>query len=93
MGEFISRFGNPWSAAEWNVTKQGQFLQAYGRRRADDFARQAGTTVGGPKPQGIGPRYITQVLVQKRVIVQGGQGGGYGWTGDGPPDDGALVES
>lgn len=40
---------NPWSADNWNVTKQGQLAMA-NPQRAADMARAAGTTVGGMKP-------------------------------------------
>lgn len=87
MGEFISRFGNPWSADQWNVTTQGRFLQAYGRRRADQFAALAGTTVGGPRPDGA-------VRVERRTYIItrkiGGVGGGLvgaGSSGEGPPSE------
>lgn len=89
MGDFISAIGNPWSADQWNVTKQGEFLLRYGQRRAEQFAKEAGTTVGGAKPDGVGPKTIVKVLIQKRVINQGGTGGGIigaGSSGDGPPE-------
>lgn len=40
---------NPWSLAHWNLTKQGQIVVS-DAKRAEQLARAAGTTVGGPKP-------------------------------------------
>lgn len=40
---------NPWTAENWNMTKQGQVLAA-DPKRAETMAKQAGTTVGGLKP-------------------------------------------
>lgn len=42
---------NPWSADGWNMTAQGAYLRQYGRERAEQMAKAAGTTVGGPRPQ------------------------------------------
>lgn len=42
---------NPWSAAHWNMTKQGQILTQQGQAKAEMMARAAGTTVGGPRPK------------------------------------------
>ncbi len=41
---------NPWSAEEWNMTEQGKILNE-NRTRAEQMAKSAGTTIGGPKPQ------------------------------------------
>lgn len=41
---------NPWTATGWNLTKQGEVL-SQDPKRADQLARSAGTTVGGPRPQ------------------------------------------
>ncbi|ALQ51902.1 hypothetical protein [Nitrosomonas ureae] len=41
---------NPWSATGWNLTKQAE-VHSQDPKRADQMARSAGTTVGGPKPQ------------------------------------------
>lgn len=41
---------NPWSAGHWNMTQQGQVLTQHGREKADQMAKAAGTTVGGPRP-------------------------------------------
>jgi hypothetical protein len=40
---------NPFSHAGWNVTAQGQLVRE-NRQRADQMAKAAGTTVGGPRP-------------------------------------------
>ncbi len=40
---------NPWSADGWNLTKQGEVI-SQDRNKADQMARSAGTTVGGPRP-------------------------------------------
>ncbi|MBX9638059.1 MAG: hypothetical protein K2Q45_10985 [Nitrosomonas sp.] len=41
---------NPWTATGWNLTKQAEVL-SQDPKRAEQFARSAGTTVGGPRPQ------------------------------------------
>lgn len=41
---------NPWSAEGWNLTQQGQ-VYTENAAKADQMARSAGTTVGGPRPQ------------------------------------------
>ena len=41
---------NPWSAENWNMTKQGAFLREHGTERAGAMAKAAGTVVGGQKP-------------------------------------------
>jgi len=41
---------NPFSAKQWNITKQGQMVQA-DPSKADRLAKEAGTTVGGPRPK------------------------------------------
>jgi len=43
------RTNNPWTHENWNLTEQGKVVKA-DRKKADDLARMAGTTVGGPKP-------------------------------------------
>ena len=40
---------NPWTAANWNLTKQGEILRT-DRARAEQMAKSAGTSIGGPKP-------------------------------------------
>ena len=41
---------NPWSAAGWNMTAQGAYLNEQGPEKAAQMAKAAGTTVGGRKP-------------------------------------------
>ena len=41
---------NPWSAEGWNMTEQGRILKE-NRSRAEQLAKSAGTTIGGPRPQ------------------------------------------
>lgn len=41
---------NPWSAEGWNMTEQGRIYQE-NAAKADQLARSAGTTVGGPRPR------------------------------------------
>jgi hypothetical protein len=40
---------NPFTAEHWNMTEQGQIVTA-DRSRAEQLAKAAGTTIGGPKP-------------------------------------------
>ena len=42
---------NPWSAKHWNVTEQGRVFKEHGKEKAEQMARAAGTTFGGPKPE------------------------------------------
>lgn len=41
---------NPWSHENWNLTEQGKVLTA-NRARAEQLAKAAGTSIGGPRPQ------------------------------------------
>lgn len=41
---------NPWSPEHWNMTEQGKQYNA-NPARAEQMAKAAGTTVGGPRPQ------------------------------------------
>lgn len=41
---------NPWSDKEWNITLQGVFVRNWGMDAAQEYAKKAGTTVGGPRP-------------------------------------------
>lgn len=41
---------NPWTAASWNMTEQGRVLRE-NPQRAEQLAKSAGTTIGGPRPQ------------------------------------------
>ena len=50
-GQFGGFTGNnPWSGEHWNMTEQGKILSA-DRSKAEQLAKAAGTTIGGPKPQ------------------------------------------
>lgn len=40
---------NPWAAKTWNVTQQAQMYKE-NSTRAEQMAKTAGTTIGGPKP-------------------------------------------
>ena len=40
---------NPWSSENWNMTEQGR-LYKENPTRADQMAKSAGTTIGGPRP-------------------------------------------
>lgn len=40
---------NPWTAEHWNLTEQGKVLTT-NRSRAEQLAKSAGTSIGGPKP-------------------------------------------
>lgn len=40
---------NPWSHDHWNMTEQGRIL-SQDRSRAEQLAKSAGTTIGGPRP-------------------------------------------
>ena len=42
---------NPFSAAHWNMTEQGQIMRTQGRDKAEQMAKAAGTTIGGLKPE------------------------------------------
>jgi hypothetical protein len=41
---------NPWSAAGWNMTKQGQIVREQGMEKAQQMAKSAGSYVGAAKP-------------------------------------------
>lgn len=75
MVEFVSRLGNPWMPAEWNLTRQAEFIRLYGRKRADLFAAKAGTTVGGEVADPLGPAAMRQ-RDQRTFIIQRRVGGG-----------------
>lgn len=40
---------NPWSHEHWNMTEQGRMMNQ-DRQKADQMAKAAGTSIGGPKP-------------------------------------------
>lgn len=41
---------NPFSAENWNLTKQGELIRTHGMEKAKQLAALAGTTVGGKRP-------------------------------------------
>jgi hypothetical protein len=41
---------NPWARETWNMTKQGQLVRE-NRTRAEQLAKSAGTSIGGPMPK------------------------------------------
>ncbi len=41
---------NPFSGKNWNLTEQGRLIQE-NRARAEQMAKAAGTTIGGPRPK------------------------------------------
>lgn len=43
---------NPWKPETWNMTEQGRILRE-NRARAEQLARVAGTSIGGPRPNGV----------------------------------------
>lgn len=51
-GGFPAGADNPWSAAGWNLTKQGSYVREHGLEKAEAMAKAAGTQFGGgpPKP-------------------------------------------
>jgi hypothetical protein len=42
---------NPWSKANWNLTKQGEVVKTQGQTVADQMAKQAGVTTPGVPPE------------------------------------------
>ena len=41
---------NPWSAAGWNVTRQGQLVKSLGTEKAAQIAAAVGSRIGATKP-------------------------------------------
>lgn len=41
---------NPWMKANWNITAQGQYVKQHGVAKAEEAAKQAGSTLGATKP-------------------------------------------
>ena len=41
---------NPWSAAGWNVTKQGALIKSLGIEKASQIAAAVGSKIGATKP-------------------------------------------
>jgi hypothetical protein len=50
-GKGVPAGGNPWSSKAWNMTAQGNYIKEHGIEKANQLAKQAGTTVGGPAPK------------------------------------------
>lgn len=73
---------NPWLLEEWNLTDQGQYVLAHGLEKAHAAAKEAGTTVGGPKPKDKGPVTIKQTFLFRKTFTTVIAGGS---SGDGPP--------
>lgn len=42
---------NPWSADNWNMTHQGDYIRQHGDEKAQQMAKMAGTTIGGQRPR------------------------------------------
>lgn len=84
-----SKFGNPWSADEWNLTVQGQFVAFYGEERAKVFRRAAGVKLGATKPAVVVVKDTRTFIYTKRLVTADGTGQGIigaGSSGDGPPE-------
>ncbi|AWO88239.1 hypothetical protein ABIE85_007111 [Bradyrhizobium diazoefficiens] len=41
---------NPWSASNWNITRQGEIVKALGLAKAQGIAKAAGSYIGATKP-------------------------------------------
>ncbi|MCK1346031.1 hypothetical protein ABIC03_007076 [Bradyrhizobium sp. RT6a] len=41
---------NPWTASNWNITRQGEVLKALGIEKAQGIAKAAGSFIGATKP-------------------------------------------
>lgn len=57
---------NPWSYSGWNKTDQSIYVRTYGIARAEARARDAGTTMTGPRPpggEGPKPRVYAEVAM------------------------------
>lgn len=95
LSEKHSIYGNPWRADQWNITMQGQFVLRYGEAKGREFAKAAGVTFGATKPASTGQPVIIHrnFILNKQIGTVGQSSGGYGWTGDGPPDDDTLTPS
>lgn len=80
---------NPWTNAEWNLTEQGNVVRLRGLIAAQKLAKEAGTTVGGPRPIPPNERpIIRNFFLTKRIGSTTNQmAGGRGYAGDGPPDE------
>lgn len=61
---------NPWSAKGWNLSKQGEFYNQFGAEKAEQMAKAAGTTLGGPPPKAASNAPAARPVQQRRS--QGG---------------------
>lgn len=41
---------NPWSAKAWSITNQGRFIREHGMEKANQYAKNAGSSVGATAP-------------------------------------------
>lgn len=46
----ITSVKNPWSAAHWNITEQGNYINANGIEKAQQMAALAGSKIGATRP-------------------------------------------
>jgi hypothetical protein len=87
--EAKSIFGNPWRPDQWNITTQGKFIARYGKAKADEFAKLAGSMVGATKP--TIPSELTRVVHDNRTFIINKRIGstsgadGQGSSGEGSP--------
>lgn len=82
---------NPWSAAHWNLTRQGEYVRKYGEQIARTKAKEGGTYFGGPKPVPQNVKVIERHwIIQKNSGLGGGVSvGGGGLIGAGSSGEGA----
>ena len=73
-GSGFNGAGNPWGGDSWNVTEQGRYVRQHGMEKANQMAKAAGTTVGGPRPAPTGNRSSGPVTQPRRSA--GGLRGG-----------------
>lgn len=78
---------NPWTYAEWNLTAQGDLIRRWGLVTAHKMAKEAGTTVGGPRPPSPTNAPVNKTFILNKRIgsTNISTGGGTGSSGDGPP--------
>jgi hypothetical protein len=70
---------NPWSAADWNLTAQGQYIKRYGVEAGARLARSVGSSLGALKP-------VTATIINKVYVIRGKKGD----KGD-PGPQGAVI--
>jgi hypothetical protein len=76
---------NPWTAALWSITAQGQFVRKHGTALAAAYARAAGVEIGATKPAPDVPAPTTKHLT--RIVNKIFPGGSRGYDGFGPPGE------